>query len=89
MFTSLYLTELANEAGRYMFAQVPPGTYTVTFTKQGFTGSALASSSFDIKAGLHSPSSAFNTKILNDLKHKPKGETSSKKMPGGVYKVSS
>src|SRR5581483_4534512 len=30
-------TTLSNDAGRYIFSQVNPGTYNVTFTKQGFS----------------------------------------------------
>jgi hypothetical protein len=30
-------TTLTNDAGRYIFSTVPPGSYNVTFTKEGFT----------------------------------------------------
>ncbi|HTS27884.1 MAG TPA: carboxypeptidase-like regulatory domain-containing protein [Bryobacteraceae bacterium] len=34
--TGAVQTTLSNEAGRYVFPQVNPGTYKVTFTKEGF-----------------------------------------------------
>ncbi len=41
--TNAALTTITNDAGRYIFSNVPPGTYNVTFTKQGF-------SSYDVNA---------------------------------------
>ena len=35
--TNASLTTTSNDAGRYVFSQVPPGTYNVAFTKQGFS----------------------------------------------------
>jgi hypothetical protein len=35
--TNKALTAMSNEAGRYSFINVPPGTYNVTFTKAGFS----------------------------------------------------
>jgi hypothetical protein len=35
--TNAAQTTISNDAGRYVFSQVPPGTYNVTFTKQGFS----------------------------------------------------
>ncbi|HTS28193.1 MAG TPA: carboxypeptidase-like regulatory domain-containing protein [Bryobacteraceae bacterium] len=34
--TRRVLTTVTNDAGRYSFINVPPGTYNVTFTKTGF-----------------------------------------------------
>jgi carboxypeptidase family protein len=41
--TNAALTTSTNDAGRYIFSNVPPGTYNVTFSKQGF-------SSYDVNA---------------------------------------
>jgi len=35
--TKAAMTTVTNDAGRYVFSQVNPGTYNVTFTKQGFS----------------------------------------------------
>jgi hypothetical protein len=35
--TNSTLTTTSNEAGRYVIVNVPPGTYTMTFSKPGFT----------------------------------------------------
>src|SRR5581483_3241925 len=35
--TNLVQQSVTNEAGRYIFSQVPPGKYNIVFTKDGFT----------------------------------------------------
>lgn len=35
--TNAIQTSISNDAGRYIFSQVPPGSYNVIFTKQGFS----------------------------------------------------
>ena len=35
--TNSALTTVTNDAGRYVFSSVPPGTYNVSFIKQGFS----------------------------------------------------
>lgn len=39
--TNNTLTASTNEAGRYIFVNVVPGTYTITFTKSGFSSSKV------------------------------------------------
>jgi hypothetical protein len=39
--TNTTLSTLSNDAGRYVFISVPPATYTITVTKQGFSGYRL------------------------------------------------
>src|SRR5690349_14702234 len=35
--TNTAQSTVTNDAGRYIFSTVPPGTYNMTFTKQGFS----------------------------------------------------
>jgi len=46
--TNAALTASSNEAGRYVFVNVPPGDYSLTFTKQGFTTSRVASQHVEV-----------------------------------------
>lgn len=41
-------TTLSNEVGRYTFTNVPPGVYTITVTKTGFTAAKLENQKVDI-----------------------------------------
>ncbi len=43
---------MTNEAGRYIFSQVLPGTYNMTFTKQGFTTYQVNAQNVDVGAVL-------------------------------------
>src|SRR5262245_11814382 len=46
--TSGTQTTLSNETSRYVFANVTPGTYSVTITKQGFTTYKINAQKVDI-----------------------------------------
>ena len=46
--TSAALTAKTNVAGRYVFVNVPPGDYSVTFTKQGFNTYRVASQHVEV-----------------------------------------
>lgn len=46
--TSSQQTTLTNDQGRYVFANVPPGTYMITVTKQGFTVFKVNSQKIDV-----------------------------------------
>src|ERR1700693_1042087 len=48
LVTKAALTTFTNDAGRYVFPQVSPGTYNVTFTKQGFSIYDVNTQSVDI-----------------------------------------
>ena len=50
--TNAALTTTSNEAGRYIFSQVPPGTYTVTFTKQGFSTYEVSTQAVEVGMSL-------------------------------------
>ncbi|HLK66979.1 MAG TPA: carboxypeptidase regulatory-like domain-containing protein [Bryobacteraceae bacterium] len=43
---------ISNEAGRYIFSQVNPGTYRITFTKEGFTTYEVNSQPVDVGMSL-------------------------------------
>ncbi len=46
--TNSALTTITNDAGRYVFSAVPPGTYNVMFTKQGFSSYEVNSQAVEI-----------------------------------------
>src|SRR5215469_12784110 len=46
--TWLVLSSLTNTEGRYVFPQVPPGTYNITVTKVGFTSYLVNSQHVEI-----------------------------------------
>jgi hypothetical protein len=50
--TNAAQTTMSNEAGRYVFSQVNPGTYTVTFTKQGFSTYEVNTQAVDVGMAL-------------------------------------
>jgi len=50
--TSASQTTLSNDAGRYVFATVVPGTYSVVVTKQGFTVFKIAAQKVDVGTAL-------------------------------------
>jgi hypothetical protein len=45
-------TTLTNDAGRYIFSQVPPGKYSIAFTKTGFSTYSVNAQSVDVGAVL-------------------------------------
>jgi hypothetical protein len=50
--TNASQTTLTNESGRYIFSQVPPGTYNITVTKQGFASYQAKGQVVDVGAVL-------------------------------------
>jgi hypothetical protein len=48
--TGLSQSTLSNDAGRYIFSQVPPGKYNILFTKQGFATYEVNSQTVDVGA---------------------------------------
>ena len=46
--TSGTFTAVTNDVGRYTITNVPPGTYDVTVTKQGFSAAKLAAQKIDV-----------------------------------------
>lgn len=50
--TNISQTTVTNEAGRYIFSQVPPGTYNMTFSKGGFSTYQVNQQSVDVGAVL-------------------------------------
>jgi Carboxypeptidase regulatory-like domain len=50
--TAVSQVTLTNDAGRYVFSQVPPGKYNVSFTKSGFSTFEVNSQSVDVGAVL-------------------------------------
>jgi hypothetical protein len=45
-------TTVTNDTGRYIFSQVPPGKYNITFSKEGFSNSFVAAQPVDVGAVL-------------------------------------
>jgi hypothetical protein len=50
--TGATLTTMSNDAGRYIFSTVPPGTYNMTFIKQGFSSHQVKAQNVDVGAVL-------------------------------------
>ncbi|SPF46863.1 Cna B domain protein [Candidatus Sulfopaludibacter sp. SbA4] len=50
--TNAVETTTTNDAGRYIFSQVPPGNYNLSFTKQGFTVYQVNSQAVDVGVAL-------------------------------------
>src|ERR1700753_1509551 len=50
--TNISLTGTTNNEGRYVFPQVPPGTYNISFTKQGFAGYSVNTQHVEIGQAL-------------------------------------
>jgi Carboxypeptidase regulatory-like domain len=46
--TGSAFSAVSNEAGRYTFPSVPPGTYDLTVTKAGFTASKISNQAVDV-----------------------------------------
>src|SRR5579872_6504676 len=46
--TGIAQTTLTNDAGRYVFVNVTPGTYTITVSKQGFTTFKIGAQKVDV-----------------------------------------
>src|SRR5258706_5684141 len=50
--TNIPRTTTTNEAGRYVFANVPPGTYTLTINKAGFRASKITGQVVNVGSSL-------------------------------------
>jgi hypothetical protein len=50
--TKITQTSLTNDAGRYIFSQVPPGVYNISFTRPGFSAYQVNTQTVDVGAVL-------------------------------------
>src|SRR5260370_26896983 len=50
--TNIPRTTTTNEVGRYVFANVPPGTYTLTISKAGFRAAKITSQAVSVGTSL-------------------------------------
>jgi hypothetical protein len=50
--TKQVLTTTTNDSGRYIFAGIPSGTYSITFTKAGFSTKRIDNQHVDVGLGL-------------------------------------
>src|SRR5215472_1270338 len=46
--TNIARTTVSNDAGRYIFVDVPPGTYNITISKSGFSTYQIAAQKVDV-----------------------------------------